>query len=95
MKAIAKPSFPYTDTILKRWSENGVSSVSDIDMIIPIWGSAAKQTGVSRGSGPTGTAAPKRTVQNKFHNFSERQYDMEELEARLLGQKQSKKVSRI
>ena len=95
MKAIMKPSFPYTDSILKRWSENGVASVSDIDLLIPAWGSTAKQTGIMRSSGSVTGSAARKSPQNKFHNFSERQYDMDELEARLLGQKQSKKVSRV
>ncbi|MBQ9607667.1 MAG: DnaD domain protein [Lachnospiraceae bacterium] len=95
MKAIAKPSFPYTDTILKRWSESGVTSLADIDMLLSVWGSTAKQTGASRVSASPAGISAKRSVQNKFHNFSERQYDMEELEARILGKKQSKKVSRV
>ena len=95
MKAIMKPSFPYTDSILKRWAENGVTSVSDIDLLIPAWGSTAKQTGIMRSSGSVTGSAARKSPQNKFHNFSERQYDMDELEARLLGQKQSKKVSRV
>lgn len=83
MKAIAKPSFPYADSILKRWSEGGVRSMDDIDSMTPVWASASRTAGAASGR-PASVSTGKRSSHNKFHNFPERQYDFDELEERLL-----------
>ncbi len=89
MKAIAKPSFPYTDRILRNWSDGGVRSVEEIDAMAMVWGSTAKQGGTVRSS------AKKRAhgspQQSKIHFELERQYDFDELEAEILKKQRSKR----
>ncbi|MCR5774528.1 MAG: DnaD domain protein [Lachnospiraceae bacterium] len=88
MKTIAKPSFPYTDSILKRWHEGGVTAPEDIEAL-PTWGSTLRTAGsVQRGS--VDKTPAKRRSQNKFHNFPERQYNMDELEEKLLKKQKSR-----
>ena len=80
MQAIAKPSFPYTDSILKSWSENGDASSDDS-------GRQPVRPAPSQGS-------KKDPRNSKIHFSLERQYDFDELEERLL-EKQSKKYSAV
>lgn len=92
MKAIAKPSFPYTDTILKSWHECGVKDIDDIDGVNPVWGSSAKQAGaVPASRAQTGG----RTKQSKVHFSLERQYDFNELEEKLLRKQSSRKYGAV
>ncbi|MBQ7584137.1 MAG: DnaD domain protein [Lachnospiraceae bacterium] len=94
MKAIAKPSFPYTDKILKSWSEGGVRTVDEIESMNAVWGSTAKQAGAVRGEGKRRTAS-NNGAQSKIHFALERQYDFDELEAELLRKQRSKRYSGV
>ncbi|MCR5237498.1 MAG: DnaD domain protein [Lachnospiraceae bacterium] len=93
MKAIAKPSFPYTDKILRSWSEEGVRTVDDIGNIYPVWGSASKQAGLTRTEEKKRTA-PKNSANSKIHYSLERQYNFDELEAELLKKQRNKRYNR-
>ena len=93
MKAIAKPSFPYTDKILKTWFEGGLRTIEEIKGLNTVWGavgSTAKQTGTVRSESGrrknTGSGS-----QGKIHFALERQYDFDELEAELLKKQRSKR----
>ncbi|MCR5747319.1 MAG: DnaD domain protein [Lachnospiraceae bacterium] len=91
----AKPSFEYTDRILKSWAENGVHTMADIENLDEAFasraqkgarvmhGSFALQAGRSD-SGTAGSASNKKATNNKVHFNLERQYDFDKLEAKLL-----------
>ena len=90
IKAIAKPSFPYTDKILKSWFEDGVKSVDETREKTAVWGSAMRQAGAvpkeSKKKTPSGSGP-----QSKIHFALERQYDFDELEAELLKKQRKKR----
>ncbi len=79
MKAIAHPSFSYTDSILKRWFENEVFTIGDIEKLDEAHARRKAQTVPGRAASPKAVKTP-----NKFRNFEERQYDFDELEEELL-----------
>lgn len=71
-----KPDFKYTDSILKNWKTNGVTSLSDIthlDITFQQQKTINKKTTVK---------APAKT---RFNNFEGRSYDMKSLEQQLLN----------
>ncbi len=94
MKAIAKPSFPYTDSILKRWHDNGISSVEDIDLMTSASSGGTKRTGAA-GAAAQRSTAKKDPAKNKFSFNLERTYDFDELEAELMKKQKSKRYSRM
>lgn len=74
MKAIAKPSFGYADSILKNWKEKNVHHKSDVQELDENF-QRAKTTPV-----PASTVAKN----NKFKNFTERDCDFDEIAMDLL-----------
>lgn len=80
-RTIAKthqPSFEYTDSILNNWHTKHVKTLEDIatlDSAFHQEKQAQKTTSVPRQTSPT----------KNMNNFERRSYDMESLEARLLG----------
>lgn len=94
MKAIAKPSFPYTDSILKRWFESGVRTLDDIEATASSTGTGPKRSGTA-GAAASRNAAKKDPAKNKFSFNLERTYDFDELEAELLKKQKSKRYSRM
>lgn len=71
-----KPDFKYTDSILKNWKTNGVTSLTDVthlDITFQQQKSTSKKTNVK---------APSKT---RFNNFEGRSYDMKSLEQQLLN----------
>ncbi|MCR5747502.1 MAG: DnaD domain protein [Lachnospiraceae bacterium] len=79
MKAIARPSFPYADSILKRWSENDVRSLEEVERLDDVH---AKR--VSNIASRENSAVRGKKGGNRFNNFDERDYDFDEIEAELL-----------
>lgn len=75
MKAIAKPSFAYTDSILKSWKDKNIHHLSDLD-------------GLDREFHKTQTAAvnkiPAAPKPNRFKNFKEHDCDFDEIAMRLI-----------
>ncbi len=68
---------PYTDKILKRWSDAGVTNLADVSVLDREHADACKHSAKSTSSD-----------NNRFHNFSEREYSSEEMDAlerKLLG----------
>lgn len=84
-----KPSFPYADSIITSWHKSGVKSLDDIAKLDADYtaASVAKISSATRTrstQATTGTPAkPKAT--SKFHNFSQRDYNFDELEKKILG----------
>lgn len=73
---ISKPSYKYTDSILKRWHEAGVCTMADIS-----------NADEAFASGKTKAPAQKVTkTQDKFHNFSSRDADYDSLAQQIMEQ---------
>ena len=94
MKAIAKPSFPYTDGILRSWAEGGVRTSDEIEKFTPVWSSTAKQGGMTRAEGKRRPVS-NNVAQGKIHFELERDYDFKELEAGLLKKQRNKRYNRV
>lgn len=77
MNAIHQPNFEYTDSILKNWFSKKVSSMKDIAAL-----DADYQKEKEKKKKQTAKPAPA----NKFNNFESRNYNMNDLELRLLQQ---------
>lgn len=82
--ATNKPSFKYADSILTGWHNSSVTSMEDIARLDEqfITASTAKLQAAKARSTVTANARPK--TNNKFHNFSQRDYDFDELEKKIL-----------
>lgn len=79
MNAIHQPNFDYTDSILKNWFSKNVKCMNDIVTL-----DADYQKEKERKKRQP--AKPKTTSVNKFNNFESRNYDMYDLERKLLQQ---------
>ncbi|MBR5638022.1 MAG: DnaD domain protein [Pseudobutyrivibrio sp.] len=84
-----KPSFPYADSIINSWHKAGVRTMDDIERLDHEYNlaSVAKISSATRArNSATNTNTAARTKANtKFHNFSQRDYNFDELEKRILG----------
>lgn len=84
-----KPSFKYADTILTSWHKSKVTSLEDIANLDQEFTkvSVAKLSSANRAKSTQATSATaaRAKTNNKFHNFSQRDYDFEALEKKLLG----------
>ena len=77
MNAIHQPNFEYTDSILKNWLSKKVKSLSDV---------AALDADYLKEKERKKKQPAKAAVTNKFNNFENRSYDMDDLERRLIQQ---------
>lgn len=73
MQQLHKPSFEYTDTILKKWNLNQVKKLSDISILDQ----------EHKNKSNAATAKDKNPASNKFNNFQQRDYDYSKLESQL------------
>lgn len=73
IQAIHQPSFEYTDTILHSWKDNKIHHLEDIAILDASYKKTKKHP-----------AAPKST-NSKFNNFSQRNYNYDQLERQLLN----------
>lgn len=71
-----KPDFKYTDSILKNWNANGVTSLTDVTQLDISF--QQKKTSSKK----TTAKVPAKT---RFNNFEGRTYDMKSLEQQLLN----------
>jgi len=78
--SIQKPSFEYAETILKKWSNSKVTSMEDIQKLDALYDANKRKRATSTRN--TNSASGNRP--NRFHNFDERDYDYDALEAKLL-----------
>ncbi|MCR5194836.1 MAG: DnaD domain protein [Pseudobutyrivibrio sp.] len=81
-----KPSFKYADSILTSWKKSAVKTLDDIGRLDQEFATASvsKLSSANRvRNGSTQGQKPK--ANNKFHNFSQREYDFAALEKKLLG----------
>lgn len=78
MAAIHEPSFEYTDRILKGWKKNQVTCLSDLEAL-------DKQHRASKAK-PETIPLKKTAPSNNFRNFSERDYNYDELLKKITNQ---------
>lgn len=76
INTIHQPSFKYADSILSRWKEKGVSTLSDLASI--------DQAHEKRRQVNQENAASQPVKKTAFNNFPERDYDFDALEKALL-----------
>ncbi len=76
MNTIHQPNFEYTDSILKNWAENGVQTMEDVAAA-----DDAYRKEKERKKNPNRTSS-----RNKFNNFDNRSYNINDLERRLVEQ---------
>lgn len=79
IQATGKPSFQYTDTILKNWQKAGAASMADIQAL-----DTAHQAGQTAAR-KTGSKPRSSMQKNKGNSFPERSYDYPALEKQLLN----------
>ena len=77
-----QPSFKYLDGILCSWHKNQVHTLEDVKKIDADFARTRKTTASAAGS--SSAAATRRAGNNKFNNFNQREYDMDQLERMLL-----------
>lgn len=78
MKTIHQPSFEYTESILKNWSDKGVKTPADVKALDLLY---LQEKGAKKAA----AVGAARTARNKFNNFEGRKYqDMDELTRRLI-----------
>ena len=88
MNSIHQPSFDYTDSILKRWKDENVRQLKDIDAVDADYRKEkerAKELAKER-KRQQQAQKPVSSQNNKFNNFDGRSYDMNDLERRLVQQ---------
>ena len=76
IQAIHQPGFEYADRILQSWKENNIHHLDDIAILDEHYKSSKRAA----------SASPKTNTKNntKFNNFSQRNYNYEQLEQQLL-----------
>ena len=78
MSTIHKPSFEYTDTILNNWKTKNVVFLADLDKLDKLHEETKKNPTVSTNKSPS-------IKTNTFNNFTQRNYDFDNLEKQLLN----------
>ena len=88
MNAIHQPSFDYTESILKKWSERGVKSIQDIETLDAgfIREKEAREKERREKELQKKNAVKITAASTKFNNFENRSYDMSDLERKLVQQ---------
>lgn len=79
ISAIQKPSFEYADSILTSWREKNVHTLTDISKVDTDFNKTKKSVSPTRNTNTN--TNPHR---NRFNNFNQRTYDLDELEKLLL-----------
>lgn len=77
-----QPSFDYAGKILEGWHKSGVSSLADIGRLDSQRRAGQKNAQKSSAQGQKNTSG----ATNRFNNFSQRDYDFDQLEKQLLNQ---------
>lgn len=78
---IQKPSFEYTNRILETWHKNGIHHLSEIQTLDD---KHQQKTAAQKTSSKNNTKTA--ATHNRFNNFSQREYDFDQLESQLLNQ---------
>ncbi len=78
--ATGQPNFPYADSILRSWQKRDVHDVADVEKLED----SHKQAKAARNEAPA-SRAQSSASRNKFNNFHQRAYNVNELEKLLLN----------
>lgn len=81
MNMIHQPNFEYTDSILKNWYKKNVHTLEDVSVLDTAFTRAKADKARQQTTQPS-----KPSGRNKFNNFENRSYDMNDLERRLIQQ---------
>ena len=81
MNMIHQPNFEYTDSILKNWYKTNVHTLEDVSVLDAAFTRAKADKARQQTTQPS-----KPSGRNKFNNFENRSYDMNDLERRLIQQ---------
>lgn len=81
MNMIHQPNFEYTDSILKNWYKKNVHTLEDVSVLDAAFTRAKADKARQQTTQPS-----KPSGRNKFNNFENRSYDMNDLERRLIQQ---------
>lgn len=81
MNMIHQPNFEYTDSILKNWYKKNVHTLGDVSVLDAAFTRAKADKARQQTTQPS-----KPSGRNKFNNFENRSYDMNDLERRLIQQ---------
>lgn len=81
MNMIHQPNFEYTDSILKNWYKKNVHILEDVSVLDAAFTRAKADKARQQTTQPS-----KPSGRNKFNNFENRSYDMNDLERRLIQQ---------
>lgn len=77
-------SFPYADSILKKWHEQGVRTLDDVKAADEKYSQQSRET--ARGAERRPATKSATSAPNRFNNFTQRDYNFEELERKILNQ---------
>ena len=80
MNTIHQPSFDYTESILKSWLAKGVKHLEDVEALDAEYLLEKER----KKKKDKNAAAPSGAKNNKFNNFEGRNYDMNDLERKLV-----------
>ena len=78
--ATGQPNFPYADSILRSWQKRDVHDVADVEKLED----SHKQAKAAKNEAPA-PRAQSSASRNKFNNFHQRAYNVNELEKLLLN----------
>lgn len=81
MNMVHQPNFEYTDSILKNWYKKNVHTLEDVSVLDAAFTRAKADKARQQTTQPS-----KPSGRNKFNNFENRSYDMNDLERRLIQQ---------
>lgn len=81
IQTIHQPSFEYADSILTNWSKQGVQRLDDIKKLDAQFADSKKQKQMTASK----NTAPQTASKNTFTDFSQRTYDYDALEKRILA----------
>lgn len=79
--ATGQPNFAYADSILRNWQKKGVRHLPDIDKL----DEDRRKQKTSKAEAAENKSKPGSTSRNKFNNFHQRAYNVDELEKQLLN----------
>lgn len=82
-------SFSYADKILTDWHKQGVRSLADVKVADEHYDQKMREATVSKPSPRRPATKPASSAPNRFNNFTQREYNFEELERKILTQQSS------
>lgn len=86
IKSTHQPSFEYADSILTQWNERRIKSVDDIKALDAEYDKTRKASAAASAGNSTGQASRSKSAgNNRFNNFSQRDYNYDELETQFVS----------